>query len=99
MDGAVLGPHAFVLRFFADDGADRLLLINLGRDFHYHPAPEPLLAAPEGSHWEIGWASDDHRYGGCGTPPLDTGAGWHIPGEAAVLLVPAEASQPLNDME
>jgi len=28
------------------------------------------------------------RYGGCGTPDVDTDDGWHVPGEAAVVLVP-----------
>ena len=32
VDGAVLGAEAFVLRYFAYDGADRLLLVNLGAD-------------------------------------------------------------------
>ena len=32
IDGAVLGPEAFLLRFFAPDGDDRLLLVNFGRD-------------------------------------------------------------------
>jgi maltooligosyltrehalose trehalohydrolase len=44
IDGAVLGPEAFVLRFFGDNGHDRLLLVNLGLDLHLNPAPEPLLA-------------------------------------------------------
>lgn len=88
VDGAVLGAQAFVLRFFADDSADRLLVINLGRDLHRDPAPEPLLAPPAGCHWVIRWSSEDLRYGGCGTPPLDTDDNWRIPGEAAVVLIP-----------
>src|SRR5262249_19239688 len=50
VDGAVLGPEAFVLRFFEHPGGtggqDRLLLVNLGRDLKLEPAPEPLLAPP-----------------------------------------------------
>ena len=46
VDGAVLGPDAFVLRFLARDGDDRLLLVNLYRDLVLEPAPEPLLAPP-----------------------------------------------------
>ena len=38
VDGAVLAPEAFVLRFFGDGGDDRLLLVNLGRDLHLDPA-------------------------------------------------------------
>ena len=93
-DGAVLGPQAFCLRFFGEEGADRLLLINLGRDLHLAQAPEPLLAPPAGQVWAIRWSSDDVRYGGCGTPPLDTEDNWRIPGEAAVLLTPEPAPPP-----
>jgi maltooligosyltrehalose trehalohydrolase len=86
VDGAVLGAQAFALRFFADGGADRLLLVNLGRDLHLDPAPEPLLAAPEGKRWAIVWSSEDPRYGGAGTAPVETDDNWRIPGEAAVVL-------------
>jgi len=89
VDGAVLGPEGFVLRFFGgDDGDDRLLLVNLGLDLHLDPAPEPLLAPPEGTQWETLWSSEDPRYGGCGTPPLETEENWQIPGHAAVVLRP-----------
>ncbi len=88
VDGAVLGPQAFVLRFFAPDGADRLLVVNLGRDLHFDPAPEPLLAPPEGTGWTKLFSTEDIPYGGCGTPPLDTAENWWLPGEAAVVLVP-----------
>jgi maltooligosyltrehalose trehalohydrolase len=89
-DGAVLGAAAFVVRYFGDGGDDRLLLVNLGRDLHLVPAPEPLLAPPEGRAWRTAWSSADPRYGGCGTPPLDAKDGWHIPGEAAVVLAPGD---------
>jgi len=89
IDGAVLSPYTFVVRFFAPDGKDRLLTVNLGRDLHLDPAPEPLLAPPEGRVWSLRWSSEDVRYGGTGTPPLDTEENWRIPGESAVLLVPA----------
>jgi maltooligosyltrehalose trehalohydrolase len=91
VDGAVLGPDAFVLRYFQDeDEQDRLLVVNLGRDLHLDPAPEPLLAPPNGRLWTMRWSSEDVRYGGGGTPPLETEEGWRIPGEMAVVLVPAE---------
>ncbi|HJT77312.1 MAG TPA: malto-oligosyltrehalose trehalohydrolase [Gemmataceae bacterium] len=92
VDGAVLGPEAFLLRFFGDGGDDRLLLVNLGRDLHLDPAPEPLLAPPPNSSWQPLWSSEDPPYGGCGTPPLDTEENWRIPGNAAVVLRPAESS-------
>ena len=50
--------------------ADRLLVVNLGRDLHLRQAPEPLLAPPEGRAWEMRWSSEDVIYGGCGTPAL-----------------------------
>ena len=93
LDGAVLDAEAFVLRFFGDDRegkADRLLLVNLGRDLQLSPAPEPLLAAPPAHHWEVQWSSENPRYGGLGTPPLETTANWLIPGHAAVVLHPAQ---------
>jgi len=92
LDGAVLGPGAFVLRFFVPERQDRLLVVNFGRDLHLDPAPEPLLAPPEGHHWAIRWSSEDRRYGGCSTPPLDTEENWRIPGEAAVVLVPEDGT-------
>lgn len=89
LDGAVLGDEAFVLRFFGDGGDDRLLLVNLGRDLHLDPAPEPLLAPPENKGWRNLWTSEDPKYGGCGTFPLDTQQNWRLPGRAAVVLSPA----------
>jgi maltooligosyltrehalose trehalohydrolase len=88
MDGAVLAQEAFVLRFFTADGADRLLLVNLGRDLDFTPCPEPLLAPPQGSRWETLWSSEDPRYGGGGMSPVETDDGWKIPGQAAVVLAP-----------
>jgi maltooligosyltrehalose trehalohydrolase len=96
VDGAVLGQQAFVLRFFGDEeGDDRLLLINLGRDLHLDPAPEPLLAPPSGKRWQVRWSSEDPRYGSSGTAPPETEVGWRVPGEAAVVLVPCDqAAEP-----
>jgi maltooligosyltrehalose trehalohydrolase len=88
VDGAVLGAKAFVLRFFAHDGADRLLLVNLGRDLRLDIAPEPLLGPPEGCVWEIGWSSEDPVYGGHGTSRVESDEGWRVPGNAAVVLTP-----------
>ncbi len=87
VDGAVLGPEAFLLRCFGEE-EDRLLLVNFGVDLRLNPAPEPLLAPPEGMRWEILWSSEDPRYGGSGTPPLEMEENWTIPGHAAVLLAP-----------
>jgi maltooligosyltrehalose trehalohydrolase len=93
VDGAVLGPHAFVLRFFdgQDHEQDRLLVVNLGRDLTLRVVPEPLLAPPAGAGWAIAWSSEDPRYGGQGITPLATEGVMQVPGEAAVLLVPVAA--------
>jgi maltooligosyltrehalose trehalohydrolase len=93
MDGAVLGPEAFVLRFFDVHGNDRLLIVNLGRDLSLLPAPEPLLAPPEEREWQTLWSSEDPRYGGGGTAPLDTEQNWQIPGHAGVVLWPTPVEE------
>jgi len=88
IDGAVLGPHAFVLRYFGTDGDDRLLFVNLGADLLLNPGPEPLLAPIEDHGWKLLWSSESPHYGGCGTPPLETTQSWIVPGFAAVVLQP-----------
>jgi maltooligosyltrehalose trehalohydrolase len=97
MHGAVLCPTAFLLRFISEDDDDRLLFVNLGCDLHFNPAPEPLLAPPENARWEVLWSSEDSRYGGHGTPPLDIESddNWRVPGHATVVLypVPRNAAQ------
>jgi maltooligosyltrehalose trehalohydrolase len=91
VEGAVLAEEALVLRFFgAQTGDDRLLLVNLGADLNLAPAPEPLLAPPEGKLWELLWSSEDPLYGGGGTAPLDGPENWRIPGHAAVAMKPAD---------
>jgi maltooligosyltrehalose trehalohydrolase len=92
VDGAVLAPEAFVLRFFGGEEGDRLLLINLGADLNLNPAPEPLLAPPEGGEWAVIWSSENPSYGGGGTPPVETVENWIIPGHAAFALTAREAA-------
>jgi maltooligosyltrehalose trehalohydrolase len=96
VDGAVLGAEAFVLRFFSEDVADRLLVVNLGPDLGLNPAPEPLLAPPADAVWSVLWSSEQPRYGGSGTPPLETRNNWRIPAHATVALSPRPA-QEAND--
>jgi maltooligosyltrehalose trehalohydrolase len=93
VDGAVLGDEAFVLRFFGEEEDDRLLLVNLGLDLNLSPAPEPLLAPPEGKEWRVLWSSEDSRYGGMGAPPLDPEEKWFLPGRTAMALCPATMSE------
>ena len=97
VDGAVLGDEAFVLRFFDEEGRDRLLLVNLGRALNLNPAPEPLLAPPENSIWTTLWSSEDCRYGGSGTHALETSNNWMLPAHAAVVMRPAPSSE-VKDM-
>lgn len=90
IDGAVLSPQAFVIRFFGGEAGDRLLIVNLGRDLDLDPAPEPLLAPPENHLWEVAWSSEDPAYGGCGTAPPDSEDNWRIAGHSAVVMRPAQ---------
>lgn len=91
VDGAVLSAEAFLLRFFGENGDDRLLLVNLGVDLLLDPAPEPLLAPPERKLWDLLWSSEDPRYEGTGTPPVDSDCNWRVPGNSAVVMRPVEA--------
>jgi maltooligosyltrehalose trehalohydrolase len=86
VDGAVLAPQAFALRYFVEAGLDRLLIVNLGSDLHLIHAPEPLLPAPDGKRWHVLWSSEDPVYGGGGFVNPDTDQGWRIQGESATLL-------------
>ena len=88
VDGAVLGPEALVLRYFGEEGDDRLLLVNLGLDLHLDPAPEPMLAPPEGQRWGVLWSSEDPSYGGNGILLPETEENWRLPGHAAIVLRP-----------
>jgi len=96
VDGACLGPGAFMLRYFGDE-EDRLVLVNLEVDLHLDPAPEPLLAPPAGMTWEVLWSSEDPAYGGSGTPPVYSAENWWLPGSACVVMRPAVA--PVEEAE
>ena len=91
VDGAVLGPASFVLRYFSEgNNDDRLLVVNLGKQRVLVPAPEPLLAPPLGLEWETLWSSESVSYGGSGGVTVATQDGWTLPAEAttALRLVP-----------
>jgi maltooligosyltrehalose trehalohydrolase len=94
LDGAVIGPEAFVLRYFGEAHGDRLLIVNLGLDLSFYPSPEPLLAPPAGSVWRPILSTEDPKYGGLGTPELEGEEAWSIPGSAAVFLGPVPSSEP-----
>src|SRR4029079_13606657 len=89
LDGAVLGPELFVLRYTTPSPEDeRLLAVNFGPDLEAPSFAEPLVAAPDGYTWQIRWSSDEPEYGGHGTPTVVAEAGWRIPAHAAVVLQP-----------
>src|SRR4029079_11747010 len=88
IDGAVLGPSSFVLRYFSEKKDDRLLIVNFGERQILKPAAEPLLAPPSGFRWETLWTSDSRRYGGGGLITLATEEQWLFPPESAVVLRP-----------
>jgi maltooligosyltrehalose trehalohydrolase len=89
VDGAVIGPLGFVLRFAAErDEDERLLLVNLGTDLVVPSLAEPLVAPPEDCEWKVRFSTEEPAYGGHGTPPVVTDAGWRIPGHAAIVLEP-----------
>jgi maltooligosyltrehalose trehalohydrolase len=88
IDGAVLGPASFVLRYFCEEKDDRLLIVNFGERQILKPAAEPLLAPPSGFRWETLWTSDSRRYGGGGLITLATEEQWLFPPECAVMLRP-----------
>jgi maltooligosyltrehalose trehalohydrolase len=85
VDGAVLGSHAFLIRYRGSND-ERLLLVNLGADLELTPLPEPLLAPPTGRQWIEQWNSDATPYGGTGRLPLQTEPSWRLAGESLLLL-------------
>ncbi len=95
LDGAVLSKHAFVIRYFGGSEDDRLLVVNLGRRMNAAPIAEPLVAPPRGCAWTTIFSTESPKYGGWGTPPLETAdQGWWIPAECAVLLIPTDDPTP-----
>jgi maltooligosyltrehalose trehalohydrolase len=91
IDGAALTDEAWMLRFFSKSGADRLLIVNLGRDLLLGPAPEPLLAPVEGQAWRLLWSSEAPLYGGSGSPAQDAAGDWLISGQSATVLIPGSS--------
>ncbi len=86
VDGAILGEHSFLLRYFGERDDERLLIVNLGPAQSFIPAPEPLLAPPFGFQWDMIWTSDHERYGGPGISKPVSDEGWSLPAEATIAL-------------
>jgi maltooligosyltrehalose trehalohydrolase len=94
VDGSVLGREAFFLRYCGDDGDDRLLFFNLGRNLHRRSIPDPLVAPPMGRSWSLAWSSDHPDYGGDGLVDVERDDGWVIPGESACVLRAVNSTSP-----
>lgn len=94
VDGAVLGPKSFLLRYFAKGNDDRLLLVNLGEQQSLGPMPEPLLAPPLGFEWTTLFSSDSVKYGGPGDVTLPAQDPWTLPAESTIALRLAPESAP-----
>jgi maltooligosyltrehalose trehalohydrolase len=92
VDGAVLGTDCFVLRFFAEKGSDRLMLINLGADLLLTQLCEPLLASPDREPWFLLWSSEDPAYGGNGVSKVQSETGWMVPGHTSIVLAASAPS-------
>jgi maltooligosyltrehalose trehalohydrolase len=99
VDGAVLGPTSFVLRYFSGEYDDRLLLVNFGARQVLHPASEPLLAPPLGYTWEMLWTSESSRYGGTGSVAVATLEQWILPAESTVALRPTPQNHGVTTTE
>ena len=97
VDGAVLGPKSFLLRYLARGNDDRLLLVNLGEQQSLDPMPEPLLAPPLGFEWTTLWSSDSVKYGGPGEVALPAQDPWTLPAESTTALRLVRESAPRRD--
>jgi maltooligosyltrehalose trehalohydrolase len=86
IDGATLNDRAWVLRYFTEDGRDKLLIFNLGHDLVLESVAQPLLGPIEERPWRLVWSSEDPRYGGDGTPDPFADGVWNVLGRAAAVL-------------
>jgi maltooligosyltrehalose trehalohydrolase len=93
VDGTVLVDDAFALRYMMGGIDDRLLLVNLGKDFGRASIADPLIAPPRGCEWEVEWSSEEPKYGGFGTPNLWPEDRWCLPGDSAIVLRPLPARE------
>jgi maltooligosyltrehalose trehalohydrolase len=92
VDGAVVAPSAFVLRY-SRRGAppsadDRLLVINMAGEVLMSALSEPLLAPPPASRWVVTWSSHAPAVGGDGDVDPFRPDGWYLPATAALVMAP-----------
>ena len=87
-----LGPEAFVVRFFSDDFRDdRLLVVNLGAQLYLESVSGASVGVPvKIRNGAFCGPRKIAKYGGNGTPLLDSELNWILPAHAAVVLKPAE---------
>jgi maltooligosyltrehalose trehalohydrolase len=83
-----------MLRFFGKGNDDRLLLVNFGYRSVISPAPEPLLAPPPDSEWEMLWTSDSVRYDGPGRVEINPDVEWLLPAQSAIFFGPRPRTKP-----
>ncbi|MDQ2643722.1 MAG: malto-oligosyltrehalose trehalohydrolase [Myxococcota bacterium] len=86
--GSILAERALALRFVSS-AADALLLVNLGEDLELRPAPDPLLAPPEGADFRLSWSSEDPKYGGKGSGTPHREGIWQLPAQSALVFIAA----------
>ena len=86
IEGAVIGPHAFALRFRVPHAHERLLVVNLGLDIRCVDCAQPLLAPPRDARWIALWSSESVRYGGGGAQPDTDGHITTFQGRSAVVF-------------
>jgi maltooligosyltrehalose trehalohydrolase len=84
IDGAAPDATLLVLRYFADDGRDWLLLFNAGADREIAALSEPLIAPPARCTWQPQWSSEAVTYGGQGEMAWSPGH-WPVPGHALIV--------------
>jgi maltooligosyltrehalose trehalohydrolase len=94
LDGAVLGPEVFALRYFGEGGDDRLVIVNLGMDLLLRPWPEPLLAPVDNGEWKLIFSSESPCFGGCGAAPFEPEGNWLVPGHCTVVFATERTGSP-----
>ena len=93
VDGAVLAPEVFALRYATyAAGDERLVVVNFGADLVEDSLAEPLVAPPDGCVWRMRWSSEDPAYDGAGAYPIVTTKGWRVAAHSATVLAPEAVS-------
>jgi maltooligosyltrehalose trehalohydrolase len=94
IDGAVIGPQAFLLRYVArPEAEERLLLANLGPDLRLSSIPDPLFAPPAGTEWRLVWSSEHPDYGGGGRREIDARRRFTLPADSVGVFAPARSAR------